>query len=68
MSPDVVTVRVAIVVVMLVVTLYDVHLAKDRVEGNTYSEIIREWFLQFRWLAILAAFALGVLMAHWGAS
>lgn len=56
----------------------DVYLALDRNDdgtlrnGNTYSEILRDWFKSkrvaggFPWLYCLFSLALGVLMGHWG--
>ena len=55
-----------IVVVVMALIGLDVYLATDGKTGNTYSEIIRTWFARWEWLYYSVAFALGVLMSHWG--
>lgn len=61
------TTRVAIVSAVIVILAIDVRLATDGLPGNTYSEVLREWFQEFSWVYYGLSFTLGVLMAHWGA-
>jgi hypothetical protein len=66
MSPDPYTVGAGIVVAILAMLAYDIYLSQDGVEDNTYSQVLRGWFIRMSWLYYSVAFILGVLMAHWG--
>lgn len=59
--------KALVIMVVLILVAFDILLAVDRREGNTYSEVIREWFWRFEPLYYGVAFGLGVLMGHWGA-
>lgn len=60
------SIRLGIVVVAAAVIVLDLYLVFDRHKGNTYSEILRSWFLPRAWLYYLTAFMIGVLLGHWG--
>ena len=59
--------KALVILVTVILIAFDIILAVDRREGNTYSEVIREWFWRFEPLYYAVAFGMGVLMGHWGA-
>jgi hypothetical protein len=44
---------------------FDLYLNWDRIPGNTYSEVLRTWSYDFRWLPYLIAASMGALLSHW---
>ncbi len=61
-NEHVVVFMTAMVVAFLAV---DVKLAKDKLPGNTYSEIITDTGNRHPWFRILFVFVWGVLAGHW---
>ena len=59
--------KVFVIAAFVVLVGIDIALAVDGRKGNTYSEVLRGWFKRWTWLYYSVAFALGVLMSHWGA-
>lgn len=44
---------------------FDFYLNFDSVEGNTYSERIRVWGADYRYLPYMIAITFGALLTHW---
>lgn len=63
MSPIATSAFVAIAFALLVG--FDIYLAVDGVDGNTYSERIRRWNEKWVITAYLMALGLGLLLGHW---
>ena len=63
MNPD--HVAIGLVVAVVLFLAIDVKLAKDKVPGNTYSEIIRDTGNRWPAFRIMFIFAWGVLAGHW---
>lgn len=57
----------AIIMAVFVVSFIgiDVWLARDKRDGNTYSERLRAWGKAWPPLRILTAFGMGLLCGHW---
>jgi hypothetical protein len=62
-NPNHVTIFLVVVVVLFLAI--DVKLYKDKVPGNTYSEIIRDTGNRWPAFRIMFIFAWGVLAGHW---
>jgi hypothetical protein len=58
-------VAIFLVVVVVLFLAIDVKLAKDKVPGNTYSEIIRDTGNRWPAFRIVFIFSWGVLAGHW---
>jgi hypothetical protein len=63
MTPTYVAIFLVVVVVLFLAI--DVKLAKDKVPGNTYSEIVRDTGNRWPAFRIVFIFAWGVLAGHW---
>ena len=63
MSPD--TVAVLIIVLILAIIGFDIYLALDKEEDNTFSSIIRAAGKKWVPLIIMASFGMGLLAGHW---
>lgn len=59
--------RIGIFVIVATVLLsgFDLYLNWDSIPGNTYSQRIREWGVQYSWLPYLVSAFLGALATHW---
>lgn len=62
-TPELIT----IIIIFLAASIvgFDVYLAVDNRDGNTYSEIIRAAGRKWIALIILISFAMGLLAGHW---
>ena len=63
MNPD--HVAIGLIVLIFVFIAVDVKLYKDKVPGNTYSEIIRNTGNRWPAFRIMFLVSVGVLLGHW---
>lgn len=54
-----------VIVVTLALIGFDVYLAMDDIEGNTYSENMRKWGVHWRMIPYFIALCFGALLTHW---
>ena len=58
-------VGVFVIVVTAILIAFDIYLAVDVIDGNTYSERLSEWAGEYFWIGWILAVALGGLVWHW---
>lgn len=63
MSPAAVTVLILVLLVGIIG--FDIYLARDKINENTYSAVIRNAGRKWMPLIIMISYGLGLLSGHW---